>query len=132
MKGIAKKDKILIVEDEKAMLDALVDNFRANGFKNISVARNGENGLEMALRDLPDLIVLDIVLPKMDGITVFQKIRSDSGSKKINILILTNLILTRSVTEAIEADKITRYLIKTEHSIDDVMDTARDMLSVRS
>lgn len=77
--------KILIVDDEKNIVDILKFNLKKEGFETIE-AHDGEKGLEMALNDKPDLILLDIMLPKMDGFTVCRKIRQTQSTP---ILMLT-------------------------------------------
>jgi two-component system response regulator VicR len=77
--------KILIVDDEKNIVDILKFNLEKEGFETIE-AYDGEQGLEMALNEKPDLILLDIMLPKMDGFTVCRKIRQSLSTP---ILMLT-------------------------------------------
>ena len=69
--------KILIVEDEDSLLSALVDKFLKAGYR-VVTARDGEEGLTVALREQPDLILLDIVMPKMDGISLLRQLRDNS------------------------------------------------------
>ncbi len=69
--------KILVVEDDVPELNALRDKFTREGFS-ILTAKNGEEGLAIALREHPDLILLDIIMPVMDGITMLVKLREDS------------------------------------------------------
>ena len=67
---------ILIIEDDKALLRGLVDNFVAQGYK-VDSARDGESGLKKALSIGPDLIILDIMLPKVNGYEICQSVRSE-------------------------------------------------------
>jgi len=69
--------KILIVEDEPDMVTGLRDNFELEGYK-VSVARDGEEGLKKALEEMPDLIVLDLMLPKMSGLDVCRNLRKSN------------------------------------------------------
>lgn len=77
--------KILIIEDERNIVDILKFNLRKEGYMTIE-AMDGEKGLEMALNEKPDLVLLDLMLPKMDGFTVCRKIRESS---QVPIIILT-------------------------------------------
>ncbi len=77
--------KVLIVEDNQAMETALRDGFQYEGFE-VLVARDGEEGLRLATEGGPDLIILDVMLPKMNGLDVCKKIRSDGNSVPIIIL----------------------------------------------
>lgn len=79
------KKKILIVDDEKNIVDILKFNLKKEGFSTIE-AYDGEQGLEMALKEEPDLILLDVMLPKMDGFTVCRKLRQQVSTP---ILMLT-------------------------------------------
>ena len=80
------KKKILIVDDEKSISDLLVYNLEKEGYKTIT-AIDGEEGVNLALSQNPDLILLDIMLPKMDGLTVCKKIRQTLS--KIPIIMLS-------------------------------------------
>src|SRR3989304_9443406 len=84
---------ILIIEDEKSLRDAIVDILRLKNFLSLE-AKNGREGVELALSKHPDLILLDIIMPEMDGITALKKIREDAWGKKVPIIILTNLSAT--------------------------------------
>ena len=77
---------VLIVEDDRALLRGLADNFDLAGYR-VSVARDGEAGLASALRDLPDLVILDIMLPRLDGYEVCRRIRE--AGLDMPILMLT-------------------------------------------
>jgi DNA-binding response OmpR family regulator len=77
--------KVLIVEDNQAMETALSDGFQYEGF-DVVVARDGEEGLRLATEAGPDLIILDVMLPKMNGLDVCKKIRGDGNTVPIIIL----------------------------------------------
>ena len=76
---------VLIVDDEQAIIDVLKFNLLKEGYRTIE-AKDGQTGLEMALKERPNLIMLDIMLPKMDGLTVCQRVKSVVN---IPIVILT-------------------------------------------
>ncbi len=78
-------NKILIVEDEPDMVTGLRDNFELEGYK-VIVARDGEEGLKKALEEKPDLIVLDLMLPKMSGLDVCRNLRKSSFNQPILML----------------------------------------------
>ena len=87
MENIEEKDKktILIVDDEKPIVEILVYNLQKEGYNTLE-ANDGLTAVEIATTKKPDLILLDIMLPKMDGLTVCKKIRA---SLNVPILILT-------------------------------------------
>ena len=91
------KEKILIVEDEKDIVKMLDYSLKKEGFR-ISSAYNGEDGLDMARKEHPDLILLDLMLPEMDGLEVCKTLKNDTKTGHIPIIILT--------AKAQEADKI--------------------------
>jgi len=91
------KEKILIIEDEKDIIKMLDYNLKKEGFKALS-ANNGEDGLDMARKENPDLVLLDLMLPGMDGLDVCKAIKNDAKTAHIPIIILT--------AKAQEADKI--------------------------
>ena len=80
--------KILLVEDEEKLLANLADKLRAEGYE-VFIALDGESGWEMARADIYDLIVLDIMLPGLDGLSLCRMIRNDSNSAETPIIMLT-------------------------------------------
>ncbi len=82
--------KILLVEDDKTLLEMYTLKFKEAGF-NIITAEEGETGLGLAKKELPAVILLDIMMPKMDGFAVLTELRQDEKTKKIPILMLSNL-----------------------------------------
>lgn len=121
------KKKILIVEDEQLMLDALKDKLTSDGFI-IAEAHNGEEGLVTAFREHPDLILLDLIMPKMDGISMIKNLRSDQWGGKVPVIILTNLTPDNNVIKIIEENSPAFYLIKSDWNINDIVSKIRDLL----
>src|SRR5690625_3264908 len=79
---------VLIVDDEKDLLDLLSYNFQQDGYR-VTTARDGVEALDLARETPPDLIVLDIMMPRMDGIEACRRIRSDAVLRKLPIIMLT-------------------------------------------
>ncbi|MFH1847771.1 MAG: response regulator [Candidatus Omnitrophota bacterium] len=79
---------ILIIEDEPQQVDMITIRLEANGFKVIHAA-DGAEGLQKAYDTMPDLVILDIVMPKLDGFQVCSRLKGDDKTKKIPIIILT-------------------------------------------
>ena len=86
----AKKKKLLIVEDDKMIGTMYKTKLEQEGFI-VLQAEDGSQGLEMAIRDKPDLIMLDVIMPQLDGFTVLQELRSNASTKHTPIIMLTNL-----------------------------------------
>ena len=82
------KKRILLIEDEAELSRAIKIRLEAGGFEAIS-AMDGEEGLEMARKEKPDLIVLDLILPSMSGFDVCRKLKVDKEYKDIPIIVLT-------------------------------------------
>jgi DNA-binding response OmpR family regulator len=80
--------KVLVIEDEETLINNLADKLRAEGF-NVSTARDGEVGLEKIRAEHPDLIVLDIMLPGLDGLSICRMVRHDTSTAHIPIIMLT-------------------------------------------
>lgn len=114
---------ILIVEDEPSLLDALKDKFTREGFHTLT-ARNGEEGLKMAQEKIPSLILLDIVMPKMDGVTVFKKLQENQDTANIPVIFLSNLSNAEQVAEEIGTGNY-QYLIKSDWDMKDVVGKVR-------
>lgn len=83
-----QESKILIVEDDPSLAEVLEYNFTGAGF-DTQVARNGRDALRMAKERVPDLVVLDIMLPEIDGIEVCRRLRSQAATRKTLVLMLT-------------------------------------------
>ena len=121
------KKKILIIEDEKPIVDVLVKKITEAGFYAIS-ANDGKEGLEKAFGENPDLVLLDIVLPVMDGMTLLTKLREDERGKNIPVIILTNLDSGDKVEEC-RKKGVYDYLVKTEWSLEEVVEKIKKALS---
>lgn len=121
-----KKKKILIIEDDLILSTTLADNLIKEGF-DILQANDGEVGLALALSKKPDLILLDILLPKVDGITVLNKLREDPLGKEIPVIVLSNLSEPAKVAATI-TENVHDYLVKINWKIDDVIKIIKEKL----
>ncbi len=109
----AKPKKILIIEDEEAMSQVIRDSLEMNAF-DVEVANNGEEGIKALNESKPDLIILDIIMPKVDGVTVIKNINENEDLKKIHLVMLTNLNLNDKILAELDGIKKYKYLIKSE------------------
>lgn len=125
---MSKKKKILIVEDEQVLKITLKKKFLKDGF-DIVEASDGEEGLEVAEKEKPDLILLDIVMPKMDGMTMLRKLRQRKFGKEMPVILLTNLADTDEVNRAMELN-VFDYLVKSNWDIEDVIGKVKVKLGV--
>ena len=118
--------KILVVDDTKSYLFILSETLRSAGFI-VNTAENGEQGLEAVKLDKPDLILLDITMPKMDGLTMSKKIK-ESGIQ-VPIIFLTNMSDLKDISEAMETS--VDYVIKSDISADDIVVKVKDKLNIK-
>lgn len=120
---------ILVVEDDRSLRAALFKKLTSEGFSTLE-AKNGTDGLELALRKKPDLILLDIVMPKMDGITMLKKLRQENAwGKNVPVIILTNLASSdEQRNQDITETEPSYYLVKSDWKIEDVIAKVRQML----
>ena len=123
-----KQKTILIIEDEKSLRAAIVDILRLKNFLPLE-AKNGREGVELALAEHPDLILLDLIMPEMDGMTALKKIREDAWGEKATIIILRNLsAINGNVEDDTEANRPTHYLIKSDWKLHDIVSKIEEIL----
>ena len=111
--------RILVVEDEKFLANAIHDKLKHEGYEVIH-AENGQVGLDMALSEKPDCILLDIVMPVMDGITMLKQLRLAPGGEKIPVILLSNLSDSHTAIAAVD-NGVTDYLVKSDWKLADVI-----------
>lgn len=120
--------KILIIEDEIPLLKSFVAECLKNKLI-VEQALDGETGLKLAMADHPDLILLDLVLPKMDGLEMLRKLRADAWGAKAEVMILTNLSENKRVAEAMGLGAF-EYLLKSDWDLNEVMTKIKKKLKV--
>ena len=119
--------KILVVEDDNAIGKILNNKLNEEGFVTL-LATTGTQGLALALQERPDLILLDLVLPEMDGITMLKELRKDPWGKSARVLIMTNLTSDDKLQEAFSSG-VYEYLIKSNWDLGQVIEKIKHMLS---
>ncbi len=115
--------KILFVEDEAALQEAFGDVLKQAGYDVIN-ALDGEIGLRLAKSEKPDLIMLDLMLPKLHGFEVLEKLKKDAETKDIPVIVLTNLEKVEDIDKAIELGAKT-YLVKMQYNLEEVIDKVK-------
>ena len=121
------KRKILIVEDDEALLNLYDKKFANCGFDVIR-AEDGEIGVNKAKEERPDVILLDIMLPVMNGFEVLKVLRKENILDNTPVVILSNYGETQNVTEGLVSGAV-EYLIKVEHTPEEVLTIVNDALS---
>lgn len=117
---------ILLVEDEAALQSALGSALRMAGFEVIS-AVNGEDAITFAKQNHPDIILLDLILPKRSGFEVLQELKADEKTKHIPVIVLTNLDAAHDVDQALSLGATT-FLVKANYEINDVIEKLKQAL----
>ena len=120
--------KILIVEDDRFLLDLCVKRFNQSGY-NVNFAVDGKEGLEKIIKHKPDLILLDLIIPGIDGFDVLKKVRADKNKSiaKIPIIVLSNLGQKSDVQKALKLGA-SDYLIKAHFTTDDIISKVKKHL----
>lgn len=120
------KHKILFIEDDRVLCEAISQKLIKEGFE-IIIAYNGEEGLAKISSEKPNLILLDILMPKMDGITMLEKLR-DSGDET-PVIILTNLESKEKIAQSARSG-VSGYLIKSNYSLSDIVSLIKKSLNL--
>lgn len=118
--------KIFIIEDEQSLRDILTMRLRDAGFE-IDVAGDGAEALEKLKTLTPDLILLDIILPKIDGFTVLEKIKEDARIKDVSVVVLSNLGQDMDIKRAL-ALGAADYFVKAQHSLLEIIELVKKYL----
>ena len=122
-----KTIKILeMIEDEEILRKALLSQIDPKEFE-VVVAKNGEDGLKLALQEHPDIILLDLLMPKMDGMTMLKKLREDEWGKTVPVIIMTVVKDDKRIAEALEFGAHD-YLVKSDFSVKEIIQRVRDRL----
>lgn len=115
-----KIKKILLIEDEAALQKTIGNSLIERGYEIIG-ALDGEEGLQLAQETSPDLILLDLILPKKHGLDVLEALRNTEKGKNIPVIILTNIENISDIERAIELGAKT-YLIKGNYSLQEILE----------
>ena len=126
---MSRPRSILIVEDEAPLRNAVTDILSFEGFT-VFQAKNGQEGLDLALKEHPDLILLDLMMPIMDGLTMLEKLRQDAEfGKTAAVILLTNINDPEKVAMATEAGSYD-FLVKSDWNIEDVVKKIKGRLGI--
>jgi DNA-binding response OmpR family regulator len=120
--------KILIIEDDFDLAAVLRDALTDAGFI-VVIARDGEEGLRVALDQQPDMILLDVLLPKKEGLALLKELRDDARGKSIPVTVLTNYSGTEHVNRAL-AYGARNFLVKASWDIDSLVEEVKTALKL--
>lgn len=124
--GEGGKVNVLLVEDDVFLSGIYQKKFEMEGFK-VTTADNGEKAVVEAKKKKPDIVLLDVLLPKLDGFAVLEKLKADPEVKDVPVILLTNLGQKDDVEKGLEAGAVD-YLIKAHFKPSEVVDKVRKVL----
>jgi len=122
-----EKIKILLVEDDSFLLGMYATKFELNGYK-VVMAEDGEKAVRAAVKELPDIILLDIVLPKLNGFEVLKKLKAEPATAKIPVILLTNLSQRSEIEQGLKMGA-EDYLIKAHFMPSEVAEKIKKVLN---
>jgi DNA-binding response OmpR family regulator len=123
---IDQKKKILIVDDDGSLRNVLKDKINHEGFTALT-AGDGEEGLKIGIKEKPDLILLDVIMPKINGIKMLKKLREDEWGEHVPVLLLSNDDDPEHIRETLK-DNATDYLIKSDWELEDIIKKIKETL----
>lgn len=118
--------KILFIEDEALLRKTMNSKLTKEGFE-VLEAENGDIGYKVALEQKPELILLDILMPQLDGMQFLKRLRQDKWGKNARVMILTNLSDPQKTEEAM-AHEVYDYLVKSDWTLDNIVSKIKDRL----
>ncbi len=119
--------KILFIEDEATLQKTFAEILKSEGFEVIS-ALDGESGLNLIRGEKPDLVLLDLILPKLHGLEVLKEIKKDENTKNIPVIVLTNVESIEEIDKALELGATT-YLVKSDYNLEEVVEKIKKALN---
>lgn len=125
-----KKYTLVVIEDDKYLADIYSTKLRLEGF-NVEVTNDGEAGVKAVKKLIPDLILLDIMMPVMDGFSVLHEIKTDEKTKDITVIMLTNLNSPEDVKKGLELGAAD-YMVKAHFVPADIVTKVRNILNISS
>lgn len=118
----------MVVEDELAYLNLLKSQLTEKGYTVVE-AINGKKGLEKVNSEKPDLILLDIRMPVMDGMTMLDLLRKEEAGKKAKVIMLTNLEPDEKIVGGVVSDKPAYYFVKSDIQFNDLLKKIKELLA---
>ena len=119
--------KILLVDDDLAFTEMLTEILTDEGAV-VTVQHDGESGINTALQTHPDLVVFDVMMPRMSGIAALEILRNDDWGKNVPALLLTNVNEPDAMAATLENGPPTEYLLKIDWTLDQIVDKIKNIL----
>lgn len=121
-----KEKSILVVDDEVDLRSVLEQKFAEEGFT-VFTAPNGKEALNVALKEKPDMIVLDIVMPEMNGFEMLSELQKDEWGKSVPVIFLTNSSSLETISKAVEFSSA-EYIVKTDIGLDEIVKRVKERM----
>lgn len=121
--------KVLLIEDDLHIAKETEERLVMEGYTTL-VANDGKQGLDMALENHPDIIILDIMLPTMNGMIILNKLRHDDWGENVPILLFTNKTPDDDMVKGVIDNKPSYYLVKANTSLTELVHKLKEILSV--
>jgi len=122
--------QILIIDDDVAFTEMLAEILKAEGAE-VMVEHDGAAGIEQALRVHPDMLLIDVMMPRMSGISVLEQLRGDDWGKGVPALLLTNMTQPEAMAASMEKGPPTEYLLKTDWTLDQISEKVKQLLATQ-
>jgi DNA-binding response OmpR family regulator len=123
--------QILLVEDDEILGDALSMKLRQSGFSVVR-SKTGGDAVDLAAKHMPDLVLLDIILPDIKGTTILKQLKKDDRVDHIPVIMLTNISPHPSLVDELRGCEPAFYLVKSESSLDEIVSTSKDAMAFTS
>jgi DNA-binding response OmpR family regulator len=124
-----KKITVVIVEDEKMLADMYATKFAMEGF-DAQKANDGQAGFDLVKEEKPDIVLLDIIMPKIDGFGVLKMLKDEASLKKIPVILLTNLGQEEDIKKGKELGAAD-YFVKANHTPAEVVQKVKQVLNLK-
>ncbi len=123
-----QKQKVLLIEDDPLMIDLYKQTFQLNGF-DVEIAEDGIKGLSLLKNSAvgPDVILLDIMMPKMNGFEVLEQLKKNPETKNIPVIVLSNLAQPNDVDKVLKLGAA-MHLVKSQHDPRDTVEKVRQVI----
>lgn len=118
--------QVLIVEDEQMLRDALITELKNAGFSTLQ-ASNGKEALDVALKERPSLILLDQLMPVMDGTTMLEELRKDDWGRGVPVIMMTNMSQVNTMNASIKAG-VNDFVLKADVELEKIVDMVKERL----
>lgn len=122
----ANSHTVLVIDDDALLLGSVVEALQQAGY-NVIQAKNGREGLEMALKEHPDLVLTDNLMPVVNGVDMIAGLRKDPWGKTVPVIIMTNMYTADMLNQSLAAGA-TDYIMKSDISLDKIVGLVRDRL----